>query len=236
MYNVEKYVSLAIQSLLNQTFTDFEAIFVDDCGPDNSLEIAKSFNDPRIKIIQNENNLGATGSRNRGIEIAKGDYIYFLDSDDAMLPNCLELLYSTAVQESEKADMVSSVISIYAVDSEFQSIENIKVQVVQNGEMSEVSGDLRVRIVEEYVEHKIHCAVWLSLFNRSLFDGSKAKIRFRDFAIADDDFFLCEILCAASKIVKINKPVYVYRQRQGSISNSSDVNRLKKYIPAIIED
>ena len=97
MYNVEKYVGCAIQSLLNQTFTDFEAIFVDDCSTDKTLEIAKGFNDNRIRIVQNAKNFGMPGLvRNIGIDLAKGKYIYFLDSDDAMLPYCLELLYSKA--------------------------------------------------------------------------------------------------------------------------------------------
>ena len=232
MYNVEKYIGLAIQSLINQTFKDFEAIFVDDCGPGNSLAVAKSFSDPRINIIQNEKNLGATGSRNKGIELAKGKYIYFLDSDDAMLPNCLEILYNTA--ENNQADMVSSITSLWAADNEFQTLLNLKCNPHKMGTMDKVSNDLKTRIWEEYANHKIHCAVWLSLFKKNLFDGETSKIRFRNFAIADDDYFLSEILCATSKIIKIDKPVYVYRPREGSISKSSDIKRVEKYINSIM--
>ena len=232
MYNVEKYVGLAIQSLLNQTFTDFEAIFIDDCGPDNSLQIAKSFNDPRIKIIENEKNLGATGSRNRGLDIAEGDYIYFLDSDDVMVSTCLETLYNVAKSASD-VEFVSTINSLHAIDSEFQSLDNVKCKVTKAGIMGNVSSDLKQRIWEEYANHKIHCAVWLSLFKRSLFNGETANIRFKDFAIADDDFFLFEVLCATSKIIKIDKPVYIYRPREGSITKSADINRIKRYLPAI---
>lgn len=233
VYNVEKYVELAVKSLLNQTFKDYEAIFIDDCGTDKSVEIIRNFNDPRIKIISNEKNLGATGSRNKGIELARGKYIYFLDSDDAMLPDCLEQLYKVA--EASNADMVSSVLSLHAVDSEFQKISNLKCYPRFQGTMEEVSSDLKTRIWEEYANHKIHCAVWLSLFKRSLFNGEVAKIRFRNFAVADDDFFLSEILSVTSKIVKIDKPIYVYRPREGSISKSSDIKRVKKYIKSIVE-
>lgn len=61
MYNCEKYVGLAIETLLNQTFKNFEAILIDDCSTDRTLEIAKSFSDPRLKIIRNKKNLGGPG-------------------------------------------------------------------------------------------------------------------------------------------------------------------------------
>ena len=235
MYNVEKYVGLAIQSLLDQTFEDFEAIFIDDCGPDKSFEIAKSFDDPRIKVIQNEKNLGATGTRNHGLELATGKYIYFLDSDDAMLPKCLELLYNAA--ENAQADVATSLISYHAKDSEFQTLKNLKCNTVKynNGIITKVSDDLKTRIMNEYADRKMHCAVWLSLFKKSLFDGETAEIRFRNFAVADDDYFLCDILCATSKVVKIDKPVYVYRPREGSISKSEDFKRISKYLNAIMD-
>ena len=121
MYNVEKYVGCAIQTLLNQTFTDFEAILVDDCSTDNTLAVAKSFNDPRIKIFANERNFGAAETRNIGMSHAHGKYIYFFDSDDALLPNALQLLITAA--EKNNADVVSSLVHLEALgDNEFQDI------------------------------------------------------------------------------------------------------------------
>ena len=235
MYNVEKYVGLAIQSLLNQTFTDFEAIFIDDCSTDKTLEIAKSFNDPRIKIVENENNLGTPGAvRNIGIEIAKGNYLYFLDSDDVMVITCLETLYNVAKSASD-VEFVSTINSLHAIDGEFQSLDNVKCKMIKAGIMGNVSSDLKQRIWEEYANHKIHCAVWLSLFKRSLFNGETANIRFRNFAIAEDDYFLFEILCATSNIIKIDKPIYIYRTRTESASHSFNVDKIKNYIQTIIE-
>ncbi len=81
VYNVEKYVAESIQSVLNQSYENFELLIIDDDGNDSSLEVCQSFDDDRIKIISQEN-LGLAGARNTGINAAKGEYIAFLDSDD----------------------------------------------------------------------------------------------------------------------------------------------------------
>ena len=89
-YNCERYVGNTIQSVLDQTYSDWELLFVDDCSTDNSVEIVKQFNDPRIRVLQNEKNSGAAVSRNLALREAKGRWIAFLDSDDLWLPNKLE--------------------------------------------------------------------------------------------------------------------------------------------------
>ena len=90
VYNVEAYVGEAITSVLDQSFTDFELILVDDGGTDRSVEICRSFTDPRIRLIS-QTNRGLAGARNTGIAAATGRYIAFLDSDDRWLPEKLAL-------------------------------------------------------------------------------------------------------------------------------------------------
>ncbi len=94
VYNGDKYLKKAIESILKQTFSNFEFIIVNDGSTDNSLEIIKSFNDPRIKIINNKKNLGLIKSLNIGLEQAKGRYIARLDADDIALENRLEKQYN----------------------------------------------------------------------------------------------------------------------------------------------
>lgn len=89
VYNVEKYVAQAIESVLAQTHQDFEVIIVDDESPDRSLEICRRFTDPRIRILQQKNR-GLAGARNTGIRHSQGDYIALLDSDDLWQPQKLE--------------------------------------------------------------------------------------------------------------------------------------------------
>ena len=83
-YNCSRFIAETIESVLAQTYTNWEMIIVDDCSTDNSYEIALNYSkkDSRIKVYKNENNSGAAFSRNKAIEIAKGEYIAFLDSDD----------------------------------------------------------------------------------------------------------------------------------------------------------
>ncbi len=96
VYNCGKYLEESIQSILNQTFRDFEFILVNDCSSDNSLDILKKYLtiDKRIILIINNRNLGPAASRNKGIEIAKGKYISILDADDIAIHNRLEIQYN----------------------------------------------------------------------------------------------------------------------------------------------
>ena len=89
-YNNESYISKTITSVLNQTYQNFEIIISDDASTDNTIEIAKSFNDSRIKIFNNEINSGLTANWNRSIDLAQGDYIKLVCGDDILYPNCLE--------------------------------------------------------------------------------------------------------------------------------------------------
>lgn len=86
VYKVEKYIAAAVQSVLNQTYENFELIIVDNDSPDRSIEICQQFDDPRIRIIRQENR-GPSGSRNTGIRHATGDYLAFLDGDDLWVPH-----------------------------------------------------------------------------------------------------------------------------------------------------
>ena len=90
MYNRSKYIEECINSVIHQTYKNLEIIIIDDASTDNSVEIVKSINDDRIKIIKLEKNLGASNARNIGIKNAKGKYICFLDSDDYWVLDKLE--------------------------------------------------------------------------------------------------------------------------------------------------
>ena len=90
-YNGEKYISEAIESIINQTYQIWELIIVEDCSQDNTLEIIKRYlNDPRIKLYQNDRNIGIAGSRNKAIQMSTGEYIAIQDDDDISYPERLE--------------------------------------------------------------------------------------------------------------------------------------------------
>ena len=93
VYNGEKFLSQAIDSVLRQTYSEFELLIIDDCSNDNSVNVIKSYNDKRIELVINENNLGQSRALNIGIKLAKGKYIARLDQDDLYHKNNIQFLF-----------------------------------------------------------------------------------------------------------------------------------------------
>lgn len=120
-YNTAQYIAETIQSVLTQTYTNWELIIVDDCSIDNTDEIIATFTDSRIRYLKNEHNSGAAVSRNRALKEAKGKWIAFLDSDDVWHPEKLEKQisfmekngYAFTYTEYEEIDETSSPLGIY---------------------------------------------------------------------------------------------------------------------------
>lgn len=125
IYNVEKYLQECLQSVADQTMTEgLECILVDDCGPDNSAQIARdfiaSYRGPiYFRFIQREKNGGLSAARNTGIEAAQGDYLYFLDSDDTIIPETMELMYGL-VEKYGALDLVQG--SFYENEKQYKTI------------------------------------------------------------------------------------------------------------------
>ncbi len=210
MYNAEKYLSLCITSILAQTFKDFELILIDDCSTDKTLEVAKSFSDSRIKILQNKKNLGMPGTvRNVGIDAARGEYLFFCDDDDVILANGLEVLLKAA--EEKNADAVNT--TKFYNTGDFKSVEDIKVYLSEFPPASPVSEDLKTRIYEEFLLRRMHIAPWLFLYKRKFL--LKNNIKFPD-EVAEDVFFNFDVVCATDKIVKIDIPFYIHRKHFSS--------------------
>ena len=120
-WNTGEFIAESIQSVLNQTYTNWELIIIDDCSSDDTDQIIESFNDERIKYLKNEKNCGAALTRNRGLREARGEWIAFLDSDDLWMPEKLEHQidfmkkngYSLSFTEYEKIDEDSKPLNIY---------------------------------------------------------------------------------------------------------------------------
>lgn len=100
VYNGEKYLRQAIDSILSQTFSDFEFIIINDASKDSTEEIIKSYNDERIVYLKNEENLGVAGTLNKGIDAARGEYIARMDADDISMPD--RFLKQVTIMDSNK--------------------------------------------------------------------------------------------------------------------------------------
>ncbi|MDQ3534128.1 MAG: glycosyltransferase [Bacteroidota bacterium] len=124
VYNAEKYLKEAIDSILNQTHLDFEFLIIDDGSTDSSIEIINSYNDSRIRLVQNEQNFGITYSLNRGIHLASNELIARMDADDISHPTRLEKQYMYAQKYPEIA-LISAWIRRISSDGKFEKISGL---------------------------------------------------------------------------------------------------------------
>ena len=225
MYNAEKYLKTCVNSILNQSFTDFELILVDDCSTDKTLDIAKTFQDSRIKILQTEKNSGGCAvPRNLGLDVAKGEFIYFIDADDAIVPQALKILHDKIVETD--ADIVYGCNWMIPNNPEFTELEGLDGNL--SGTSNEpVSKDLMTRVWFELCQNHMNSVVWLNLYRRELFEGAE-KIRYPN-CFSEDVFVHFDLLCKTDNIVKIESPFYIYR------TNPNSITRKKQDISQIIE-
>jgi len=117
VYNAEKYLREAIESILSQSFTDFEFLIIDDGSNDSSIEIINSYEDSRIRLVANKQNMGIGRTLNKGIELASSDLITRMDADDISLPDRLEKQYNYLTEHPE-CSMVSSNVEVISEDGE----------------------------------------------------------------------------------------------------------------------
>ena len=208
VYRVEKYLPACIDSILNQTFTDFELILVDDGSPDRCPEICDEVarRDARVRVIH-QANAGLSAARNAGIEAAHGAWLSFVDSDDYIAPHFCEKLYQTA--QRTNADCV--MCSVQNVDESGKLIDSALMRVadeVKTGQ--EVLQKIGRDDVTPYL------TAWNKLYRRKLFN----TLRYPAGRQHEDVFVFAELFCQVQRAVCVAEPLYFYRKRIGSIMNS----------------
>lgn len=201
VYNAEKYLSDSIQSILNQTYKDFELIIVDDCSTDASMNIVNSFNDNRIKIIKKQTNTGISDSLKLRIQIAKGKYIARMDADDICLPERFDL----QVKQFEVNP------NAMIVGSDYYLLEGEKNTYIKNINDSDY---------QKAVLLLTPCFCHPTVMMKNVF---KEKQVFYDKEfIHAEDYKLWTDLYAFGEYLKINKPLLKYRHHASQISNQKN--------------
>jgi glycosyltransferase involved in cell wall biosynthesis len=193
VYNGEKYLNEAIDSILGQTIKDFEFLIVNDGSTDKTGEILKSYNDPRIKIINNEKNIGLTKSLNKGLKLARGEYIARMDADDISMPERLE----------KEVDFLE-IHQDYAVVGTFVKILNKNSEIVRLWDRPIKNTEIREFLRKDNCI--VHGSVMVrksSLHNVGFYD--KLMVRSQDY---DLWLKLSEKYCLA------NIPEYLYIRRE----------------------
>lgn len=212
-FNVEKYITMAIDSVLSQTLSDFELIIINDGSTDGTGEIIEKYKetDARIRVFHMENG-GLANARNIAMSYARGEYVTFIDSDDAVKENYLECLYENAAEYN--ADVVFS--SFYRYVEEEKTYYYVILE--QGYEVKEFTGQ---EIYQNYYRpvngYNIALAVaWGKLFKKEIAD----KLYFPKGKIHEDSFTTYKAYLLSDKIVYVNKHLYMYRQRSNSIMAS----------------
>ena len=209
VYRVEKYLPACIDSILNQTFTDFELILVDDGSPDRCPEICDETakRDARVRVIH-QVNAGLSAARNAGIEAAHGAWLSFVDSDDYIAPHFCEKLYQTA----QRTDADCVMCSVQNVDESGKSIDSALMRVadeVKTGQ--EVLQKIGRDDVTPYL------TAWNKLYRRKLFN----TLRYPAGRQNEDVFVFAELFCQVQRAACVAEPLYFYRKRIDSIMNSA---------------
>lgn len=219
IYKVEEYVERCLQSVMSQTFTDgIECIVVDDCTPDRSMEIAErmiaDYKGPMFfSIVKREENGGLSAARNSGIKVAKGRYLYFLDSDDWITPNCMEVFYSL-IKKYPQAQILQAAARM----------EGARQGVCAN--IQNVNGycDDKDTVKRRMLRYIYGVTAWNKLINRQWLLGN--NLFFKEGLLHEDNYWTYFASKCASKYVSSREVTYIYYLREGSITMSPSTKNL----------
>lgn len=206
VYKVEKYLRRCVDSILLQSFTDFELILVDDGSPDGSGAICDEYaqRDTRVQVIHQENS-GLSAARNAGIDAAAGEYLLFTDSDDLIHPNTLEW-ERQALQESG-ADIALCSIQRFSHIDEIQE---------ETGAADYLEIDAEDKLFEEKAELARYVSSCGKLYRRELF----SDLRFPVGRLFEDEFVIYRLYHASNKVVEVNRTLYYYYVNSSGITQT----------------
>ena len=216
VYKVEKYLPACVDSILSQTFSDFELILVDDGSSDDCGAMCDGYarEDSRIHVIHQENG-GLSAARNAGLDVAKGEYVTFVDSDDVIAPDCLQVF--TEVADETDADIV---VGSYIEFSDDSGLKDVWAQLeTQKSYQIETRYNACEALYLGKAEMPINA--WGKLYKTGVI-GSQ---RFPVGRIHEDQAFVPRIIYAASGIAILDRAVYGYRHNEDGITHSTFSNR-----------
>lgn len=211
VYNVERDLPRCVNSLMNQTLKSIEIILVDDESPDNCSEMCDEYSrcDNRIRVIHKING-GLSDARNAGLEVAKGQYILFVDSDDYINENTCEVLYLHASKDD---------LDIVVGDG--LRIENDTMEHISHAKVSFdriMSG--KDFLKEQLIHHSMHMAVWLNLYKKEFLKTN--QIFFKKGIFHEDEQWTPRVFLKAEKVKYTKFAFYNYIIRQESITSSKN--------------
>lgn len=211
VYNVSQYITKCLDSIYVQTYNNIELIFVDDCGSDDSMTIVNDYLASHASIeahiISHQKNRGLSAGRNSGMEKASGEYVYFLDSDDYITPDCIEALVKPL--HHKKYDLVVG-------DYQYSNGEKSDLRL-QNVELS------GQQILDSYANGLWYVMAWNKLCRKDfLLDN---HLTFEEGYLHEDVIWSFKLACKADSMYVVNKKTYNYLVRSSSIMTSMSIEK-----------
>lgn len=225
VFKVETFLPRCIESIRNQTYQNIEIILVDDGSPDRCPEICDNYaeKDARVQVIHKKNG-GLSDARNAGINVANGEHICFVDSDDYIQPTMVEHLASAV----ENTGVKLAISNLKAVDEKGCRIFPVEQSPIRAGLFS--VQELLPKLYQGMGWYYI--VAWNKLYHRSLFE----QIRFPVGKIHEDEFVIAQIMWTAQNIACIDSEEYIYiYQRKGGIMTSRQVQSHCDWLEALYQ-
>ncbi|MBO4905930.1 MAG: glycosyltransferase [Bacteroidaceae bacterium] len=215
VYNVVAYIERCIRSVMNQTYSDIECIIVDDASPDDSIAIAERLiaeyiGPVRFQILHHEQNRGLSAARNTGIDAATGDYLYFLDSDDEITPDCIEKLASY-VLDDKSLEMVMGNHQVISMDE----TKKPKCRLLLAQPM-EFHSNKAIRDYY-YGRRPMYIFAWNKLISKDFI--VKHQIGFKEGLLWEDVLWIFIVMKYLSHLLIIPDITYKYYRRPNSITS-----------------
>lgn len=212
VYNVAPYIKRCLDSVVAQTYTDIECILIDDCGTDNGMKIAVQFikdyhGHVRFFIIHHPHNRGLSAARNTGIDVATGKYVFFLDSDDAITPDCIEILAGLLVKHPDADIVHGNTIA----EGEGLIQQSFKQKVPEYSEE-------RITLDKLLLNNNVTTA-WNILINRSFLLNN--QLFFREGIVHEDVYWKFFLSLKIRSAAFTNTGTYYYFKNNDSIMHST---------------
>ena len=228
VYNVEKYIDKCVQSAMNQTLQDIEIILVDDESPDGCPQICDEYatRDNRIKVIHKKNG-GLGFARNSGMEVATGEYVTFLDSDDFVDLHTYEHLYNVA--KAENLDAIYYKFKRFTNENEVTPEEPSNVITKYEKEnIKELMLDIIASEPSAKVDNKIPCSSCTAMYRFEIIKKNNVRFHSERELICEDLIFNLDLLKHASIVASYNRCHYHYRINPSSLTGNVRTDRFEK--------
>lgn len=207
IYNVAKYIRESLMSAFNQTYVNIEYVIVDDCGTDASMAIVaqlmNDYRDRNVKIVHHKNNQGLSIARNTGVINASGEFIFFMDSDDVISPNCIQYHVDAIIKYN--ADFTDANIKVINGRNRFWRIENDTCLY-------------RKHILNAYFQGLLHITACNKLYRKSFI--TQSGLSFVKDIIYEDTIWVMDICLNAKKVAIIPEYTYNYIIHSESITTT----------------